>query len=127
MLPTIYSELEFLLPNGDEEWHKIYHNALPKIDSFPKGSGYFNGKMLYDGHPDVKDHLNFFNNNIKDRFEFTLEKNESVILKVHDSIAKKLEALTSHANLAPPGVQEIIHKECKILDSNFPHKPQGLL
>jgi hypothetical protein len=83
--------------------------------------------MLFDGHPDVKDHLNFFNNNIKDRFEFTLEKNESVILKVHDSIAKKLEALPSHGKEDRPGVQEIIFKECKIIDSNFPYKPQGLL
>jgi len=128
MLPNLYSELEF--PFRDEEWHKIYHDALPKIDYFPKGSGCFNGKMTYDAHPDIKDHLNFFNNNIKDRFGFTLEKNESEILKLYDSIVKNLDHLDPlmiNGAAGRPAVQDLIHKECKILDSNFPHDPQGLL
>jgi hypothetical protein len=129
MLPSIYSEAyEFLSLNGDEEWHKIYHNALPKIESFPHVSGCFNGKMLFDTHPDIKDHLNFFNNNIKDRFGFTLEKNESEILKLYDSIATKIEPSIglSPTSQIQTAVQNLIYKECKILDSDFPHKSQGL-
>lgn len=119
MMPNLYAEGDCILPN--EDWHKLYFDALPNLDSFPKNYFYFKGKLKHDGHPDIKNHLNFFNNNIKDRFGFTLEKNEDIILQMYDSLVQNLNPLMDRNS-----AEELIIKKVKQFDSNWPYSDQGL-
>ena len=109
MMPHLYETEDQLLPT--EPWHKFYLNALPNFDYFPKDYFYFNNKWPHDGHPDIKNHLDFFNNNTKDRFGFTLEKNEGNILSVYDSLVQKLNPLMDRKS-----VVELIKIDLKKID-----------
>lgn len=119
MMPNLYSEGDRILPN--EYWHKLYFDALPNLDSFPKNCFYFKGNLKQDPHPDIKNHLNFFNNNIKDRFGFTLEKNEDNILRIYDSIAENLKP-----SMDRNSVINLIKKEVQNFDFKWPYPNQGL-
>jgi len=118
MLPFLHTEFNTPVPKQD--WHDLYFDVLPKLDSFPETYSCFNGILTWDAHPDIIDHLNFFNKNIKSKFGFTLEKNEPEILRIYDSIIKKL-----NNSLDRQAINELIHKECKIFDSAWPYSHEG--
>jgi hypothetical protein len=109
---TPFAKNEYEDPFGPElgklnkSWHATYTNALPTIDTFPNHlNTYFNG-ITQDSHPDIKLGLLFFNEYIKDKFEFTLEKHESNILAVYDAISSRSDMPASR-----DGIQKLMINE----------------
>jgi hypothetical protein len=122
MIPFLRNESGHVpdLGNLIEEWHDTYFDALPKIDTFPMHlNTQFNGN-LNDGHPDIRMSLIFFNNYIRDRFKFTLDKNQPQLLKLYNTLSSKL-----NMNMKYDDSQKLIIEEVQTFDPTWNFDKEG--
>ena len=111
MTPFLQNEKEDTvgpeLSKLNKGWHAIHTNALPTLDTFPNHlNTFFNGNTQ-DPHPDIKLGVLFFNDYIKDKFGFTLEKHESNILTAYDSMSKKFDSTLSRGDIQQLSINEM--------------------
>jgi hypothetical protein len=122
MIPFLRNESGHVPDLGDliKPWHDTYFDALPEIDTFPTHlNTQFNGN-LNDGHPDIRMSVIFFNNYIKDRFGFTLNKNEPKLLKLYNTITNKV-----NPNMKYDDSQKIIIEEVQKFDPTWTFDKEG--
>lgn len=77
-------------PETTSDLQSFYINNLPAMDSFPNSENTQFNNNCDDGHPDIRTHLLFFNNYIKDRFKFNLGDAEQSLIALNDRISNKI-------------------------------------
>lgn len=88
---------------------RLFESNIPDIDVFPNEQNtFFNGNST-DAHPDIKTHLYFFNNYIRDRFNLNLGDKEQVLLDLQEEIANRLDRRI-HPRLVGQSIKHIINR-----------------
>jgi len=71
---------------------RLFKINLPEMPVFPKEiSECFEGNLVDDGHPDIKTHLYFFNNYIKDKLYWKSKSNDHELLSLQNNIISHLK------------------------------------
>lgn len=108
------------IDSASVELSKFYLKHLPVLDSWPADENTFFGDTCIDPHPDIKNHLYFFNNYIKPRFSLELGDKENMLLEMSDAISQQL-----NKSMTYPETHDRINKVVHQYDPNFYFKDEG--
>lgn len=93
----------------------LYQTNLPGIITFPQNLNTDFSGNCRDGHADVRAHLEFFNKNIKNQFEFELSNKELGLAILHDVLSNKLSKDQSY-DTQWKIIKEEVHKFDNTID-----------
>jgi hypothetical protein len=122
LIPLGTPECDTNMPNQNNEIYDFYMNQLDTEDDiFPLAfNSQFDNRCM-DTHPDIKNHIHFYENYVRKKLNFLPEiKNKNELLDLHDTISKSINKTMSFQK-----TMEIVTAITEQFDKTLVEKPLG--